>query len=1244
MKKIITLLLLLLFVCSYSQDGVDIVTPQQSSFNAGQNIEGWVQGSINEPTGKITFSEPLASITARTVSYKVALGYSGKSGFDIGSFTNKFAPTSTVGVGFSMFIPKIVVDNKNTGTREDDVFYLQDGATNSKLHCTARTVTTPVTRGPVIWEFETEKYVPWKIQYYKSSFDIVNGVLREVPLDYWMVTTDQGMQYFYGQTQNARENIVTWGNWIGSSKKKGGKQQTIVWNASMIQDQWGNNIRFEYDLQESTIGGVKQTEASYLNKITSSTGERIVFTYENKNSAEYYEPHKEQAEPDAYQERYEKKILRYVDSYNSKNGLVYRYSLAYMLVNNSSASDKKRYLQSITRENSTGEILPGKSFEYHTSGAFKGGLKKIHYPLGGSVTYNYTNKTLFTNTANRYTGSRANNSDYYYYGMVTKDNYSLMFLKSKASVGGLHTFKVNRSFWNGQNWVEDEYVIPDIIKDEYPNGRVWLENFQTVFGKDYYAFLYTNGIYSNIHLFHLKPNGHDWESRYYTKIIVGGGVPKLLSGDNFVAIGTHLNGTVYRYTWDGEDVWKSDLIQQGPGQYYYGATNNFILSLNEDGGIDMKTNNIHEDNYYIHYLDIENKWVTKSWSAAADPFIAGIEKASYFYPENAMSGFVADDNPEFFLRWDTNYNLLQPDNVLGAHLDANPIIPTHSGMAVLQNFFYQHPLFFNRFNGISWKGFIPPVSSAYYAKPSYGEDIMTFQNHGGSRSTGYAMYNPNSDSWTYNKALNAYPWYLSNDKLTGITRDFLIASDKIYKYSSTSLLPVLDKTIPYNNVFTYTDGLSHAYVKLASHDANNYRTFQKGMFYYADKSTNQITGIDLGKRYNLAGPNVLAGRTPFMSPKTMWLRNDADNFYTYLHRIINDKVNNTVQDIIVDNIQINNGKGEVRKTEYRYNDPNSDPNNTTTFYGTVTIQNMGYGNGAIGKIEKKYNTGDTDIRLAGLLLEEHAKNKYNVSLSVKKNTWHKYKKSSRSYAIKLVKETSSQNLNGAVITNEVSNTYSYPYYLNTETTRKNSLGQIEKTITKYAYSQYSFMKDRNFLSQPYEIISKIDSKVTSIGRTIWLKNASGKVYASQILSGTSNSNLRKSYEVSRINSYGQVEESNNGKGQYNTVIYGHNYRYPILSLSNTRYNSVLGNLDVTMNTLQGLNSSSLKAELSKLYTKLPNAMIEVITYDDEGKIKKKIDNRQEEINYYYDSFNRLDYITDHDDNMLKKNIYNYKLN
>ncbi len=451
MKNTLILLVTLVSISLYSQDPIDIVTPRQSSFNAGQDIEGLVQNSVNEPTGKATFSIPIESISARAVSYDVAITYNGQSSFDIGSFTNKYAPTSPVGVGFNLFIPKIVVDNKNTATREDDEFYLQDGANNTKLHCIQRNELGVFETGDIIWEFQAENYVPWKIRYFKSSKDYVNAVLTEIPLDFWIITNDQGVDYLYGQNHNNRENIVAWGNWIGNSNKPGRSKETIVWNLSTIRDQWNNNIRFEYEKQESTVGGVSQTEAAYLKKIISSTGENVVLTYEDKDPSEYYEPHKEKAEPDAYQERYEKRYLQNVTSYHSDNSLSYSYNFTYSLINNSSSTDKKRYLASVTQENANGEFLPSQKFEYYTSGEFKGGIKTIIYPMGGTVTYEYKNKFLFNNIPNNYVDNSPTNVGFNFYAIATKENYTLTLLKSENPVSdGKHQFRVVRQWWNGQ--------------------------------------------------------------------------------------------------------------------------------------------------------------------------------------------------------------------------------------------------------------------------------------------------------------------------------------------------------------------------------------------------------------------------------------------------------------------------------------------------------------------------------------------------------------------------------------------------------------------------------------------------------------------------------------------------------------------------------------------------------------------------------------------------------------------------
>ncbi len=1234
--------LLALFIIptkNYGQESVDISTPQLSNFNSGQNIEGFIQNSINEATGKVAFGVPIASISARGVAYNVSLTYDGKSSFDIGRYTNKYNPTSIVGVGFSLPISKIMVDNKGTATKEDDDFYLQDGNSTKLLGTKKNNVGN--TEGKIVWEFQTEKYVPWKIKYYKAEKFYLNGVLTERPLDYWIVIDDKGTEYIYGETQNSRENMVAWGNWIGNSKKNGGSKETIVWSLSTIKDQWNNNIKFEYELQENFVGNIKQTEASYIKKITSSTGEKIRFNYSEKSESEFYEPHKEAPEPDAFQERYEKKYLQNIITYNGAGGLMYTYNFTYTLANNSSSQDKKRYLFSITQENKNGESLPNQKFEFHTTGKFKGGIKKIIYPMGSSVTYNYEDKALFNNTPN----STPNYPDYNYYSILTKDNYTLMLLKSKKPItDGKHRFMVVRNSWNGQSWNRHTFILPYLIRDTFPVTGVWLENLQSVFEEEYYGFLHQEGTQVRLNLFHLQPDGKNWYHET-TSLDIRAGKPTFISSDEFVAIGEHHRGKIHLYRWNNKG-WEKRIINQGVGQYYYAATNNFILSLDrdggEDGGQDMITGKIHEDNYYIHYLDINKKWQTKSWSEAIDHHLYGVNGEGYFYPNNVMSGFAYNDH-KFLLRWDENYNVLEPDTFKETGINTNPIIATYSGMFTHQNWFYQHALSYARFNGVNWNFFKLPPSSSYYAKPSYGEDFATFQNHDNKKRTGYVLYDPNIDTWQYTNGLNSYDPYSSNNKLTAMAGDFLIAGNQIYNFSNTSLFPIANQTLPYSNVFSHTDGANHGFVELSSITTSGSSasgTFQKGMYIYVNKENNSITTTDVGKRYHMAGPTSFAGRTPFISSKSLWLK--SESFRDYLYRIIDNKINNYVRDIVVDKIEINNGNGEIRETLYSYDFPNSTINNDATFYGNVTVENKGYGTSSIGTIVKKYNNGEKDIQMAGLLLEEFVKNTEGITKSYSKNTYSKYNILD-GYTIKQTKQENTMFFDGAKITNSIETSFINEFYLPVRTKRTNSKGQIEETYTKYGFSQYSEMKNKNFLSQPYQVITLVDGKTVSVQRTKWV-DKNGKIHASETWAGDSLTELRKISEVTKINDFGQAIETSNGWGQYESLLYGYGYKYPIATISNSRYDDVINSLDVTETALQNLNNPNLKSELLKLYDRLPNTMVKASLYDAEGNLTNQINERQREIKRTYDNFNRLDFISDHNDNVLKKNIYNYGSN
>ncbi len=1240
MKKIFILFLIIYPIHIFSQE-VDIVTPQQNVFNSGQNIGGFVQGSVNEPTGKVNFSIPISQLSARDVSYPLVLGYNGDLAFEAGSKTNRYVPTSVAGVGFGLFIPKIVVDNKSTATLEDDTFFLQDGATNTELIFSERIEAGFLGTNKII--FTAKDYVPWKIEYFESELNIITGSIQERPLNYWKVTNEQGVEYFYGQTQNSRESVVAWGNWMGSSSlSSGGNSNTIVWNLSTIRDQWFNSIRFEYDHQQVIMGGAIQTEATYLSKIISSTGESIKLFYADKNSNEIYEPNREYPEPDAYQERYEKRYLDYITTHNSDNELVYSYDLTYILVNNSSSTDKKRYLSNITQENALGEIKPAQQFEYHTTGAFKGGIKKIIYPTGSSVTYSYERKFLFRNSTNKYVDTAPNTSGYEFYASVSKDNYSLMLLKSQSPYSGsLHDFMVVRNWWNGNGWERSSFNFPYRINDD--GNRVRLENFQTIFGNDFYGFLHQEGSVGRLDLFHLKDDGHTWSHRVIRNIDVGDGKARLLSGTNFVAVGSHRNGKLYTYRWH-DSTWHIRTINQGGGQYYYGANNNFILSLDEDGGSDMVTGVNHEDNYYFHYLGIENDWKTKSWSQAVDPFLAGIEKPSSFYPENAMAGFVADDNPEVFLRWDSNYDLITVDtDVFGSSDDRNPMISTYAGMFTLQNFFFQYPIRSARFNGQSWITDRMPSFGSNYAKPAYGEDVMLFQNFQRSASVGYLLYEPNGEAWNYSSYLNPYSsTQNSTQKLTGVTRDFVVGGNKIYMRSNTSRFSQSYDITGADNVFTHTDGLDHAFVETRS-TANQARS---GRFYGVDKATNQINYTNLGNVFNLSGYTSFGGRTPFISPKTVWLRGETGTnatFNTFLYRVIDDKVNNTIYDEVVSKIKVDNGEGELRETVYSYNNPNMVSTSESIFYSNVIIENKGYGNASIGTVEKIYNNGREDARMIGLPLEEFTKSSTGDVVEHTKYGWEvlDFLSNIDGYTIKQTSQENVEYRNGKPL-KVVTNTRYSSYYLPDLVTTTNSKGQTETLRTIYAFSEMPELESKNFLSLPYQVTKRVDNRIVSISETKWVIDDNRKVYASENWSGNSANTMRLTNQVTKISRYGQVLEFNNGKGQYTSTLYGYNDRYMIGSFSNTRYDNVLNNLNVNYRTLQNLDNSNLKTELSKLYTRLPEAMIHLNFYDNNGNRVLEMDEREYEINFGYDGFHRLDYISNHNNKVLRKNIYNSK--
>ncbi len=73
------------------------------------------------------------------------------------------------------------------------------------------------------------------------------------------------------------------------------------------------------------------------------------------------EPHTEQAEPDAYQEVYEKKYLDYIDVLSETGSKILSVQFGYNIIN-SGINTAKMLLASIVQKNASGNSVPGMKF------------------------------------------------------------------------------------------------------------------------------------------------------------------------------------------------------------------------------------------------------------------------------------------------------------------------------------------------------------------------------------------------------------------------------------------------------------------------------------------------------------------------------------------------------------------------------------------------------------------------------------------------------------------------------------------------------------------------------------------------------------------------------------------------------------------------------------------------------------------------------------------------------------------
>jgi len=753
--------------CSLSlgQDRFVSSAPEIDPFNISPNQIGSIQNSVNLYNGSINLPLNLINIPSPGgLSMNVSIAYSSIGVAWQSEIWNLDAPTGILGMGWQMNIPKIVTDHKGTGTRSDDDYYLIEGGSSNKLILTSD--------GATIKFYKTKSYNFWTIKYFKGT-------------DSWEITKENGLRFIYGDKNSGRNTIqylIRWGNWIGNSSRTDNQsQQAFSWNLSEVKNLENDAIKFTYLNVNQKIGGnsgKEQTEASYISKIEDPLGRSVEFIYGNKMSSEYMEPHKENGSDviDGYQEFYERKYVSRIKVKNSSDFIQSTFVFDYEF--KGSGNKTKRLLRSVTKETKNGISHPATTFNYKDrtieysqpkDQSLSYILDRVVTPTGAQINFNF-----YSRHWNPYTQSYSSgdvnslslskldeeiNAPSNYAEPVVKTTNDYVAVTWRQLYGGNHhngdrDVKLYAYRWDGR-W-KSEYLT-SIGNVRMVDGK---QDFEFKTSKDFFAILKPMYSGNNYKLFiYLKDekNSENWIEYKHT-IDVGSDKPKLLIGEDYVAVGERRDADLHTYRLQGRS-WNYEKIAFNlpfKELVYYANASNYILRHATTG----------TDVVEVLYLDEDGLWKDKRF-----PHNPGMntntEKESFWYASNSFATVMAEGGNEFIYHWDENFENVKMTNTGVGYHDINPVIITGNSIAT---FLHTDQMKSFAFDGVDWKS---KLFTDTESPVVFGNNMVLSSDDNYSKIN---EFDPNTLTWKVKKSLNRsyeyYDWFHNQNRTGKITAAF----------------------------------------------------------------------------------------------------------------------------------------------------------------------------------------------------------------------------------------------------------------------------------------------------------------------------------------------------------------------------------------------------------------------------------------------------------------------------------------
>lgn len=156
----------------------------------------------------------------------------------------------------------------------------------------------------------------------------------------------------------------------------------------------------------------------------------------------------------------------------------------------------------------------------------------------------------------------------------------------------------------------------------------------------------------------------------------------------------------------------------------------------------------------------------------------------------------------------------------------------------------------------------------------------------------------------------------------------------------------------------------------------------------------------------------------------------------------------------------------------------------------------------------------------------------------------------------------------------------------------------------------------------------------------------GAGFNTQLHKVTSQKGTSQSYEnliIDKYDTFGNLLQFYPPQGLVTSQIWGYNNNYPIIKIEGVSYDEAIASLTTyQLDSIDSGNENGIVSAANGLRTSFPNANVEAYIYDPLVGIKLMIDKRGRKTFYRYDDFDRLEYILDHDQKVLKAFKYGYK--